>query len=223
MRKFVFFLAVCFSVFLVGCEADDVLNLETEMATLQEEINILKGELSSIEDYDDSVLNDDVSSLQDEIVLLEQEIAGLESQLLDLENELSLIEDVNQFIGPVFLDVPPNQLIEYGSDLDLLSLGLTAFDVQDEELTPVISVDVTDTSTLHIGTHSITFSVTDNDGNTTYEVINLEVTLTESDYRYIIINQTEMKITGYNPVTADVLSIPAEIGGLPVTIIANQE
>ena len=136
--------------------------------------------------------------------------------------KLGLIEDFNLYVSPVFSNIPGNQVIEYQTDLDLLSLGITALDNIDGDVTSSITVDVDDTTILTMGNHPVTYSVTDSNGNITTTTLNLEVDVFESEFTFVLINdRSEIKITGFSGYNSAFLIIPNNIGGLPVTEIGG--
>ena len=141
--------------------------LETEITSLEEDIVALQTELAAIEDYDDSNLIQEISALETAMADLLSQLTVLEEEIGALEIEVSLIEDVNLFIPPVFSNTPSDFMIEYGDEIDLLGLGLQAFDNIDQDVTSGISVNIDDTSVLTIGKHVVTYEVSDSDGNST--------------------------------------------------------
>ena len=95
---------------------------------------------------------------------------------------------------PVFLNIPEDVTIVEETDLDLLDLGLTASDDVDGDLTDSIAVDILDTSILDIGEFVVTFTVSDEAGNTATQTINL--TVIPDDFEILIVNELEVTIYG---------------------------
>jgi len=243
MKKLLFAVVISLIFALSGCNSDDLNSLETKISTLEDDISALQLLLSEDEDYDDTLTRAEILTLQGEIVSLLDEATALQTQidllvtddenkqttidslLLDitaLEDELGLIEDFNLYVSPVFSNIPGNQVIEYQTDLDLLSLGITALDNIDGDVTSSITVDVDDTTILTMGNHPVTYSVTDSNGNITTTTLNLEVDVFESEFTFVLINdRSEIKITGFSGYNSAFLIIPNNIGGLPVTEIGD--
>ena len=137
--------------------------------------------LDAIEEFDDANL------------LLE--IEELQTELTSIEEELALVQ---ASIAPVFSNIPENLIIQYGENVDLLGLGLTALDNLDGDLTASISVDTLDTTLLTIGNHGVLYSVVDSDENTTTYTLTITVEFTSLDFNYEFINDgTEVKTTEY--------------------------
>jgi hypothetical protein len=91
---------------------------------------------------------------------------------------------------PEFANIPLNQTITEGDSLDLLTLGLTASDDVDGDITTSITVDITDTSVLSVGTHTATYSVTDSAGNTVTITIDILVEEAVSMYSGAVVSAT---------------------------------
>lgn len=188
----------------------DILDLQTQLTTILDELSILSDQASPLPEQV-LTLSSQVASLLDLVTVLNEEIESLSS-----------LEDFKSYIAPEFSNIPGNQVIEYETNLNLLSLGITASDNFDGDLTSSITVNINNTSILDMGNHAVIYSVTDSDGNTETLVINLEVVVTESLFSYQLINnRTEIEITGFRSVSAQNVSIPAFIGGLPVTSIGD--
>jgi len=238
MKKSIFILMSMFMIYMTGCDSatlDRIAELEAELEAIEEyddadllsTIADLQNELDAMEDYDDTILLETITELETQIDALELEIdsmvdyddAGLLATIADLQNEIDALESV---IGPVFGHVPSDQVIERYEILDLLSLGITASDNRDGDLTSSISVDIASTWNLTVGNHVATYSVTDSDGNTRSQTIDVSVWVNHWLYNYIVIhNNTEIMITGYKNDQYDHIDIPGSIGGLPVTTIGS--
>ncbi|XMB65926.1 DUF5011 domain-containing protein [Mycoplasmatota bacterium zrk1] len=87
---------------------------------------------------------------------------------------------------PTFYNVPENIIVGYSTVVDLLSLGITANDNRDGDVTSRIIVDVIDTSELDLGMHTVTFTVSDNKNNTTTSLTEIDVVDTTSPVITII-------------------------------------
>lgn len=96
---------------------------------------------------------------------------------------------------PVFSNIPENVTIEYGESLDLLSIGLTASDNVDGDITESITVDITDTSALDVGEHTVTYTVVDNNKNKSTIQIKLTITYVLNSITEINFNNNENLIT----------------------------
>jgi hypothetical protein len=83
--------------------------------------------------------------------------------------------DDEDLTNPIFSNLPLDFAITKGTEIDLLSLGLTASDDTDGDLTDNISVDILDTSILEIGIHTVTYSVSDESGNSTSIYLTLTI------------------------------------------------
>ncbi|XMB65955.1 DUF5011 domain-containing protein [Mycoplasmatota bacterium zrk1] len=94
---------------------------------------------------------------------------------------------------PTFYNVPENIIVEYGTVVDLLSLGVTANDNRDGDVTSRIIVDVIDTSKLSLGTHTVTFTVSDNRNNTTTSLTEIDVVDTTAPVITMIGGNTELE------------------------------
>ena len=227
MKRMCYLITLISIMFLGGC---DTINTE--------QFNSLQDELDSMEDFDDTILLAEIaaleiemSSLQDELDSIEdfddtamlEEIAVLEAEINLLEAELLLHETIIAklaVIAPVFSNLPEDQVIQYGDDFDLLSLGLVAFDNIDGDISSNITVNYTDTTELTIGEHSAIYSILDSNGNISTAEITVDVQYADLYYDYITINEnTEVSITGYSDSAPKDVVIPNTIGGLPVTSI----
>ena len=107
----------------------------------------------------------------------------------------NIYQDVRVLFGddtssPEFLSIPLDQVIDEGETLDLLDLGLTAFDTVDGDVTDKITVDVTDTSVLPVGEHMVTYTVTDFIGNTNTIDITLTVLPKDTETPVITVDDT---------------------------------
>lgn len=89
---------------------------------------------------------------------------------------------------PEFGNLPEDQIINEGEELDLLDLGLTAEDNLDGDITDQITVDITDTSVLLAGEHEVTYTITDFFGNTSTTQITLTVLSNDFEEPVITIN-----------------------------------
>jgi hypothetical protein len=223
-------------VFITGCDSatlERIDDIESDIESIEEyddtdlrsTIADLQDALDALEDYDDTALLNTISELESEIDDLQAEIGLMEdyddtallATIANLENEVSLLE---ASIGPVFNNIPRDQIIERYDQLNLLSLGLTANDNIDGDLTNSITVNISSTFGLTVGNHAVTYSVTDSDGNTRSETINLTVSETHWLFTYDVINDnSEIMITGAKSDVYTQITIPDSIGGLPVTTI----
>ena len=228
----------------------DIAALEAELALLEEYndtallalITALTEELAAIEEYDDTALLAIITSLEAQLALIEEyDDATLLASIIALEAELALVEEYDDTellsiidsleeelvlfeskIGPIFSNIPRDQVIEYYEYLDLLNLGITATDNLDGDITASITVDIVSTSWLTVGNHAVTYSVTDSDGNERSETIDLTVQYNHYAFSYLIINDnSEIMLTGYKQPTTPTLTVPTLIGGLPVTTIGE--
>lgn len=214
MKKILLSLPFVFALLLTGCVIDDSNTVDSEILTLQDEVSSLLEQISTMQNQIDLLITGEETNQEtiDELLL---DIAALET-------ELAAMEDASQYVAPVFSNIPGNQIIDYQTDLDLSSLGITALDNIDGDITTSITVDIDDTTTLTMGNHPVTYSVTDSDGNTSTYTINLEVGVFDSTFTYVIIDEgTNVKITGYSRFNSGFLTIPASLGGLPVTEIGG--
>ena len=102
------------------------------------------------------------------------------------------IFDKNDNVSPTFSNLPDNQVIEYNTSLNLLSLGLTANDDVDGNVTNRIKSDTLSTFTLDVGVHTITYSVSDLSGNK--EETSITLTVIDTISPEIIINENNKQI-----------------------------
>ncbi len=102
------------------------------------------------------------------------------------------IFDKNDNVSPTFSNIPENQVIEYNTSLNLLSLGLTANDDVDGNVTNRIKSNPSSTFTLDVGVHTVTYTVSDLSGNKEETSINLTVIDTISPE--IVVNSTNRQI-----------------------------
>ncbi len=123
--------------------------------------------------------------------------------------------------SPGFLNIPNEQIVQYGTEIDLLSLGIKAIDFIEGDLTNDISVNITDTSILTVGDYEVVYSITDNDGYESIVIINLTVIDTSTNFLYHITDLNEIEIIGCFERTGTDIVIPNSIGGLPVTKIGD--
>ncbi len=129
-------------------------------------------------------------------------------------------EDKEQ--APVFSNIPEDLIIQQGDQVDLLSLGLTATDNLDGDLTSNITVNIIDTTQLSLGNQDVVYSIVDSDGNISIEKITIIVQLLSDDFNYIYINyNTEIVITKYHVSAPNNAVIPSSIGGIQVTTIGE--
>lgn len=228
----------------------DIAALEAELALIQEYddtallaiITALEAELELIEEFDDTALLVLINSLETELSLIaEYDDTSLHAFIIALETELALIEEYDDTallalidsleteltalqseIGPIFNNIPRDQVIEFQEYIDLLSLGITAVDNLDGDLTSSITVNIVSTAWLDVGNYALTYSVTDSDGNERSETINLIVQYNHYAFTYLVINDnSEIMLTGYKQPTTPTLYVPSLIGGLPVTTIGE--
>lgn len=126
----------------------------------------------------------------------------------------------NDPMKPVFSNIPDDQVIIYGTKLDLLSLGLTAYDDVDGDLTSNITVDVNDTSILSVGVHTITYSVIDSSDNEA--TISINIIVNSQNAEYFILNEEGDKIIDYDPNGGKYVVIPKYINGKLITKIGDK-
>jgi hypothetical protein len=163
MKKVFFVILFASIVFLSGCDS-------ISLDQLQE----LEDDIAAIEDFDDEALLSSIAALEAEIedleadlVLLGDEDTTLLATISSLEDEIVILEGQLALIGATFDDVPATVYVKYGDDLDLLTLGVTAVDALDGDVSIDITVNILDTTVLTIGEYDIIYSVDDSDGNTT--------------------------------------------------------
>lgn len=77
--------------------------------------------------------------------------------------------------APVFSNLPSNQTVEFGADLDFFSLGLTADDNFDGDVTSNITVDFSGIDVLSVGSYEVTYTVMDLVGNIARYTITLNI------------------------------------------------
>jgi len=148
-----------------------------------------------------------------EVITLQED--SLKLQIENLENEIARLS------SPIFSNLPADQIIDYGDDVNLLNLGVTVYDEEDGDLTSSINVNLPSTAELILGNYLVEYSVTDSDGNETIERINLKVKFVSKEFDFIIINDSEIMIIEYYKFASNDAIIPEAIGGLQVTTIAN--
>ena len=193
MKKILFIISLVLTLFLGGCGF-----------TNTEQIDDLQAELDAIEEYDDTALLEEIAALEAELALHEETIAKLTR------------------IDPIFLNLPEDQIIQYGDDFDLLSLGLTADDNLDGDLTSSITVNFIDTTQLVVGEHTVIYSVIDSNDNLITDSITITVQYTDLYYDYVLLHDnTEVSIIGYSDDGPKDAVIPAILGGLPVTAVGG--
>lgn len=209
MKKFIIIFMFVFIISLTGCDS----------ATL-EQFEQLEIDIEAIEDYDDTALLASITALEAELVAIEDyDDTALLAVIASLEAELTALEAT---IGPVFSNIPRDQVVEWQEYLDLLSLGVTAYDNTDGDLTSSITVSILYTSQLTVGNHAATYTVTDSDGNERSETVNITVQFNHHSFTYLVINEnSEIMLTGYKQPTTTHLTVPSTLGGLPVTTIGH--
>ncbi|MBU1020457.1 MAG: DUF5011 domain-containing protein, partial [Firmicutes bacterium] len=198
MKKILFTFGFLLMFLLSGCSTSTLNDLDAQMSDLKEELISLQQQLVGLEN-DASQSSEELLLMHETQVSLQLEIDALLDEIALLESKLDNVGDNSLVIAPVFSNVPANQIIEYGTDFDLLDVGITVLDNIDGDLTDSITVNIEDTSILKMGNHAVTYTVTDSDGNSTFETINLEIIVSEHVLSFILMNDgTEVKITGFS-------------------------
>lgn len=112
-------------------------------------------------------------------------------------------------VAPSFSNVPEDLVVEYGTNLDLLSLGLTASDNIDGNLTNSIVVNYQNTNELAIDEYIIIYSVTDSSGHSSS--VRISVQVVDTTKPIITVNrenlQTIFEIGSEEPYWADFIMI----------------
>ena len=121
---------------------------------------------------------------------------------------------------PTFASIPADQTIKIGTSLDLLSLGLTASDDKDGDLTSSITVDLKDTTKLTVGKHIVTYSVTNSLGEKVTTSIHLIVNSVNA--KYFTLNSQGDTIIDYDAKGASDVVIPEYIDGIMITAIGDK-
>jgi hypothetical protein len=96
--------------------------------------------------------------------------------------------------APVFTNVPSNQTIELGEDLDLEALKPTASDNLEGDLSDKISLNITDTTSLPVGEHTIVYSVEDMFGNEATTSITVTVLPEDTTAPVITVTGTDFEL-----------------------------
>lgn len=126
-------------------------------------------------------------------------------------------------VAPVFSNVPEDQIVEHGESLYLLSLGITASDDVDGDITNNITVNMSNPKYTIPGVYDVVYTVSDLAGNVNSVTISVTIYTNAESFLYELINDdTEIRITDYLDEITKSVVIPQFINGLPVTEIGYQ-